>query len=271
MPQDSEAPFSRRHGYRAPDREITVREDAPDGLRFAVLQIARDIGMMPSAMRDVVCAMLLVAPDPNNWSNYPNIWGEVRERLRECEWYKVYDVAEAIHAWLSHYPRQDAERFEERLNDHFAESGIGWQMRGGKVMVRGSETFSAVTQEASDTLAEHGRDTAAGELHEALRDLSRRPEPDLSGAIQHSMAAMECVARDVAGDGATLGEVINRHAATIGIRPPLNHALQKLWGYASQEGRHLQEGQDPEFEEAELVVTLAAAVSVYISKKASQD
>ncbi len=51
MPQDNEGLFSRWHGYQAPDREITVREDAPEGLRFTVLvlQIARDLGMRPSA------------------------------------------------------------------------------------------------------------------------------------------------------------------------------------------------------------------------------
>ena len=84
------------------------------------------------------------------------------------------------------------------------------------------------------------------------------------------MAALECVARDVAGKSkATLGEVINQHAANIGIRAPLDQALHKLWGYASQEGRHLREGREPEFEEAELVVSIAGAVSVYLSKKAS--
>lgn len=268
MREDNEGRFSQRHGYRSSDCEITFREDAPEAMRFAVLQIARDLAMAPSTMREIVCGVLLTAPDPNNWSEYPNIWEEVKELLRDCEWYKVYDVAETLYKWLSTYPTESATRYEERLYEYFRERGVGWQMHAGKIVVRGSETFELVTHEASETLTEHARDTAAREIHEALGDLSRRPEPDISGAIQHAMAALECVARDVAGEGATLGDVINRHAGRINIRPPLDQALHKLWGYASQEGRHLQEGRDPGFEEAELVVSVAAAVSVYISKKA---
>jgi len=50
------------------------------------------------------------------------------------------------------------------------------------------------------------------ELHEALDDLSRRPEPDLTGAIQHAMAALECVASDTYGNPkATLGDIIKRY------------------------------------------------------------
>ena len=269
MPQDHEDPFSQRHGFRSPDSEITIREDAPEGLRFAVLQIAREIGMRPSAMRDIVCRVLLTVPNPSNWGDYPNIWNEISDLLRDCPWYKVYDIAEALHTAFSINMPEGSTRYEARLNDLFRERGIGWQMQEGKVLVRGSETFATVTQEASETLVRHARHTAAREIHEALKDLSRRPEPDRSGAIQHGMAALECVARDIAGDGRTLGEVLNSHAAAIGIRPPLDQALHKLWGYASQEGRHLQEGRDPGFEEAELVVSVAAAVSVYLSKKAA--
>jgi hypothetical protein len=40
--------FSQRHGYRAAELEIAIREDAPENLRFAVAQIAVDAGMHPS-------------------------------------------------------------------------------------------------------------------------------------------------------------------------------------------------------------------------------
>ena len=265
---DSDASFSRRHGYGPPDREITVREDAPDDLRIAILMIARDVGLTPKALRDVVCGTLLVAPDTSNWST-ANVWGEVNYLVQDCEWFRVYEIAEAIYRRLNPPQPEQAHIFQDRLNNFFRERGIGWQMAEGQIVVRGSESFTAATREAPATLEEHGRSTAAREIHQALADLSRRPDPDITGAIQHAMAALECVARDVAGDGSTLGEVINRHASALGVRPPLDQALGKLWGYTSQEGRHVREGRDPSFEEAELVVTLAAAVSVYVSKKAA--
>jgi hypothetical protein len=161
-----------------------------------------------------------------------------------------------------------AATFEEQLNEYFEDEGIGWQMRDGKIQVRGSEPFEAVGRSAARTLSEHGRQTSAREMHEALQDLSRRPEPDISGAIQHAMAALECAARDVGKSTATLGQVIKDNAAALGIQPPLDKALEKLWGYASEQGRHFHEGREnPTFEEAELVVTVAAGVSVYLSKK----
>jgi hypothetical protein len=46
-----------------------------------------------------------------------------------------------------------------------------------------------------------------------LQDLSRRPQPDLAGAVYHAMGGMlECRARDVTGDPrATVGEVLKRN------------------------------------------------------------
>jgi len=46
-------------------------------------------------------------------------------------------------------------------------------------------------------------------IHEALQDLSRRPQPDLTGALQHALAALECLARDVTGENKpTLGQLM---------------------------------------------------------------
>ena len=45
--------FSDRHGYHGPEQEITVRDDAPEGLRFAIPLIAQDAGMVPTAMRRI--------------------------------------------------------------------------------------------------------------------------------------------------------------------------------------------------------------------------
>lgn len=108
-----------------------------------------------------------------------------------------------------------------------------------------------------------GRATAATEVHEALRDLSRRPA-DLTGAVHHSVAALECTARDVLGEPkATLGPLIPK----LNLPKPLDTAVEKLWGYASNNARHLNEGGELVVEEVELVVSIACAVSTYIAKR----
>ena len=40
--------------------------------------------------------MLRVPPDERNWSEYPNIWGEVQGLMYGCYWFKVYDIIEAL-------------------------------------------------------------------------------------------------------------------------------------------------------------------------------
>ena len=44
-------------------------------------------------------------------------------------------------------------------------------------------------------------------------------------------------------------------------------AAEKLWGYASEYGRHVKEGAIAQFEEAELLVGLSGALGVYLMRK----
>lgn len=257
--------FSDRHGYRGTAPEITVREDAPEGLRFAIPLIAQDVGMSPSVMRRTICAVLLIRPDPSNWSEYPNIWGEATDLLENCPWFKVYDIVEAIYAVFAEGFSGEEKNFQERLNAYFQENGIGWQMVDGKIVYRGSEIFVDTTREAAVALAQAGRNAAAKEIHEALVDISRRPSPDVTGAIQHAIAALECTARDITGKPSlTLGRLVPH----LQLIAPLDTAVEKLWGYASERARHIREGQTVSSEEAELVVSVACAVCTFLSQRA---
>ena len=217
--------------------------------------------MAPGNMRDAVCEVLLKRPDLNNWSP-GNIENEVHRLIDDAPWYKIYDIAERLYVELgngaSTGTRQD--NYERRLNQLFREQGVGWQMENGAIVVRGSEAFTLATRDAVETMRAADAPTAANEIHEALTDISRRPTADVTGAIQHAMAALECVAREVDGSSDTLGRIVGR----LTLPAPLDGALQKLWGFASEQGRHIQEGREPRFEEAELVVTVASAVSVYL-------
>jgi hypothetical protein len=48
---------------------------------------------------------------------------------------------------------------------------------------------------------------------------------------------------------------------------PLDQALDKIWGFASEKGRHLSEGRKPSQEEVILVVEVAAATISYVTKR----
>ena len=265
--------FSDRQGYRPPAAQITIREDAPSKLRGAIPLIAEHAGMMPSAIRRVICGVLLVVPDRGNWSEYPNIWEEVVQLMEDAEWYEVYDIAEALYAELDPHPditalhgwdkaHQSADEFERRLNDFFVNNGIGWELRDGRITHRGSEAFARSTHEIPDRLEESGFQRAANEMREALTDISRRPEPDITGAVQHAIAALEATAREVAGQPKlTLGKLVSR----LGLPAPLDQAVEKLWGYASEYARHIREGQAVDHAEAELIVAVAGALCAFLA------
>ena len=261
--------FSDRHGYRPTAAQITVREDAPSDLPGAIPLIAEEAGMKPSAMRQVICRVLLVRPDPNNWSEYPNIWEEIAVLMEDARWYKVYDIAEALHAKLAANGTWDARRadeFERRLNNFLVENGIGWELHEGQITHRGSEAFARSTHEVPDRLDETGFQRAANEMREASGDISRRPEADITGAIQHAMAALEATARGVAGQpNATLGKLVRG----LDLPAPLDQAVHKLWGYASDRGRHIREQQVVDHAEAELIVTVAGSLCAFLAQRNS--
>ena len=257
--------FSDRQGYRPTAAQITVREDAPSELRDAIPLIAGDAGMKPSDMRRVICKILLERPEPGNWSEYPNIWDEVTWLMGKAEWNKVYDIVEALYDELAAAPNQrSGDKFERRLNDFLVEKGIGWELRNGQIISRGSETFAKSTREVPDRLDESGYQRAANEMREALGDLSRRPAPDVTGAIQHAIAALEATAREVAGQpNLTLGKLVS----VLGLPAPLDQAVQKLWGYASDRGRHIREGQAVDHVEAELIVAVAGSLCEFLLQR----
>ena len=260
-----ESRFSDRHGFRQiNESKIMVRDNAPHDFRGVIVDLAYECGFRPKSLRTIVCRTLRKRPDSDNWSEFPNIDEEVRRLIDEAEWYKVYDLVEAIISTMLQTPYSyDLDKFISELNLYFVEEGIGWKLVNGKLESRNPETLEQTIRSATTALQNAGSKTAQAELHEALADLSRRPDPDITGAVQHSMAALECVARDVTGnDKATLGDILKRYPDI--APPPLNLALEKLWGFASEYGRHIREGRNPEFAEAQLVVGTCASMVTYL-------
>ena len=255
--------FSKRHGVNSQEKEITVRYDAPQGLREYIIRAIESLGYGPAHSRKIICGVLRKVPDRNNWPAYPNIYNEVVNLISECEWFYVYDIIEGLYNSLK---EKDKPTFENEIDDFFILNGIGWKIVNGTIEIRGDENFEMELSAAVTTLDKANFDTAKTEIKEALIDLSRRPEPDVTGAIQHSLACLECVARHVAGNSKmTLGEIIKKHPDI--VPKPLDEAILKVWGFTSEQGRHLREGGQPTYEDAELVVGLSAVLATYLGKK----
>ena len=256
--------FSKRQGlFTLKEKEITVREDAPEGLRGFIKMAYYDLGKNPSDLRSITSRVLKIPPDSNNWSEFPNIDYEVGQHLESCEWYLVYDIIETIIQKLN---ASEKTTFSNEINEYFIANGIGWKIVNEQIETRGDEVFETAVKTVVSVLETAKLTTAKTEIREALNDLSRRPTPDITGAIQHSLACLECVTREVTGDTkSTLGDLMKKFPGV--IPSPLDQAVTKIWGFTSEQGRHLREGQAPEYLEAELVVEVTSAIATYLGKK----
>jgi hypothetical protein len=119
------------------------------------------------------------------------------------------------------------------------------------------------------------RQTARTRIRQAIYDLSRRPEPDLPGAVFHAFAAMECIIGDIeyapeeirTNTRHTFGSFLVKHPDLFPSED-FKEGFRLLWKYANNEGsRHGKEGMEPARDEAELVVSLAASLVTYLNRK----
>ncbi|MCY4575759.1 MAG: hypothetical protein OXC55_04050 [Chloroflexi bacterium] len=259
--------FSRRLGPLRNSPAITVRNEAPAGLRQAVYAIAM------KHERDLLKLSKQVLSDINYGTDRfpPNKvdveHALVRGYLQRCTWAEVYDIIEFFYERLTPFVSGEGRRaYAKEINEYMLLNGIGYQLIDGRIEHRGDDASEQAVRQALAKTEQSGLDSAYRELSEALEDLSKRPQPDLTGAISHSMSALEIVAREVADDrNATLGKIIKDNPDM--FPKPLDQAVEKMWGYASQYGRHVSAGKEPTYDEAELVVHAAAAAATYLVRK----
>lgn len=252
--------FSKRHGF-ASAPPILFRHDAPEGLRFGAIHAAYD-HLNYDRIRTCMCRVLRASPDRGNWSEIPNIRDEVMRLIEDAEWYQVYDVIEGLVEFIKcTRGYASAVQFAAQINDLFVDTGAGWQLKLGEgIVLRGDAEFEEAVECARTSLSQANYGVAEGEIREALHDISRRPEPDLTGAIHHALGALESTARYLSGSEKPFNEVV----AIVGVPKPLDSALSKLWGYSSNFGRHVSPTNVPSLKDATLVVHLSSAICRYL-------
>lgn len=198
-----------------------------------------------------------------------------------CRWFCVYDIIVDVFEQLCFYEQRQNDPEEEfcsfplqrDINDYFVHEGIGWQLVNGEIITRGNDAFEHTIEVAGQELAE--RPTTRARIQEAINNLSRRPKPDLSGAVSHAFAAMECIIGDIEytpeeisqNKHHTFGAFLQRHP-NLFPSDDLKDGFKHLWKYANNEGgRHGKEGMEPARDEAELIVSLAATLVTYLNRK----
>jgi hypothetical protein len=264
--------FSQRHGFAGTPLGTLLRDEIPVSFREFLTNIGHeDVGLELHEVRSVVCDVL---------QKYPNDslppYFDARNQIRNCKWFEILDMVEGLFkaAYGKDYYAPYPGGFVKAVNAAFEEFNIGWQLDAtGKVVTRGDKVFEYTVRTALQ--GESQRQTARKRIREAIDDLSRRPEPDLSGAIFHAFAAMECVMGDIqytpeeirADTHHTFGKFLKEYPDLFPSED-FKSGLQLLWKYANNEGsRHGKEGMEPGRDEAELIVSVAAALVTYLNRK----
>ncbi len=241
---------------------IGTRDDAPNDVRHGILILMRQCGLrMCQIHRAVLRALNVPGSDATREDHV--LLNEIEQAIKSCLWYQVYEIVECVYAALKTKSAAEAQRFAKDVNALLRERGVGLELHGGAVEHRGDSQLYDVLANDKGLLIEGERTTALGELEEAFADIRRLPEPEVTGAIQHAVAALECLSRDLVGDNnITLGKLV-KHYPHI-LPTTLANVVDKAYGFASDEARHLREGKEVNFAEAELVVGLSAAIISYM-------
>jgi hypothetical protein len=255
------ASFFERHGIELPNSPIKIRREAPEILRKAVWSFAMQAGLEKTTVSNILREIIPCEDfEPlRPISSMYSAW-------MKCDWPYVYLGIESIGIILRDLEHCSPNVFEAHLNDFFRRHGYAWKIVDCRVEIRGPEAVETTVNQALKKLASEDLGTASNELHEALKDLSRKPEPDITGAIQHAGAALECVAKEISGDPKkTFGAILNDNPTM--FPKPLDDAAHKIWGFLSNNGRHIAEGVKPEHDVAFLVTGFVAALAAYLSDK----
>jgi hypothetical protein len=244
------------------------RNVAPEPFRAVVVALPLTLeGIYAKGTRDALCRGLKKIPDVRHKWGADEIKGEVYELVEDAEWYQVYDGAEAIaDEILRRQMVNEYALYEEELNRTLEECSVGWRMVNARFEVRGDEAVQAIQDRSLTQISESGLGVATSEMKEAIADLSKRPEPDLSGAVHHALASLESIARHCTGDPkSTLGEILKKYPGL--LSDPLKSAAEKLWGYSSNEARHGKEDRNLDPVEVELVVGIAITIANFLLRK----
>ena len=127
-------------------------------------------------------------------------------------------------------------------------------------ILKSSNSFFWCIDQVPEMLANFGFPRAANEMQEAIHDLRRVP-PDCTGAMQHAGAALEAIARSISGkQKCTFGQI----KKLLDLPPPMDDVAHKLWGFVSENGRHIREDRSVDFATAKFSVICICAVCEFL-------
>lgn len=253
--------FSQRQRLAGPPPGTLLRDDVPVSFRIFLLNLPGNpkVNVSTQELHAAICDCLQVWPNTNL-----SFYDDCKYHVQKCRWFRIYDIIERLYQIVHEKHPYCSTQFANAINVAFVEQNIGWRLVDGEIITRGSEAFENTLNAASRVLMENAKPTAAQRIHNAIKALSARPNPDTSGAASHATSAVECVLHQITGKAMSLGKFMDSYKTS--FHPALKRTLDGIYGFASDAGaRHGREGKEPTFAEAQFVIAICAAACTLLT------
>ena len=203
-------------------------------------------------------------------SNHDSSYNQLRNQFFTAEWWEVFDLVEFL---ISHIQRDFAPKLTDLLNNVLETENSAYRVVNGEI----TEITDEQEIQSIETAFESPSHGARKHFENALKLLSDRKDPDYPNSIKESISAVESACRTVSGNPkATLGDCLKAIQKDRPLHPAFKEALNKLYGYTSDEGgiRHsLSDAPAAQLSYADakfMLVTCTAFVN-YLFTRAAED
>ena len=270
--------FSKRHRLR-PTPEGLMDEDIPERARIGLYHIVEEYfgGEHQKDYYDIykeICKALRILGNRN--VNIYTASSAIEETIMTCNWWQYYDICEVL--WANPYSEYSQQKHEvdiaEKINSLFRDEQIGFELREGGIEKVGSGFIDSQIKETRYLLKEPEFKGADQHFEKAIKALNIRPKPDVENCIKDAVSAIESVGRIITNDeNALLSDIIKSAVKKGAIPQPLDQTFQKLYAYRGNEPGVAHGATDISkvtADEAELILTMSAAMIIYLVKKRSQ-
>jgi hypothetical protein len=204
---------------------------------------------------------------PSDTIPYPQHEGiaYVRGWFFKAEWWRVYNFPEFL------FGLPGSGSFVRRVSFFLEREKSAYRVVNGQLVPISDPIEISAVIDAASVGPFMG---AQRHLQTAISLFSKKPEPDYRNSIKEAISAVEAVARVVTENPkATLGEALRKIDERMAIHPALREAMNKLYGYTSDEGgiRHamLEQSNIDEAEAKFMIVTCSAFVNFCVQRSAA--
>ena len=261
--------FSRRFRVR-PTPEGLIFDSVPNetriGLYYLIEEFFNELGA--GTLYTAICSGLRVERNPQY--GLLNALYCIKELVKSCQWWQVYDICEIVWQELESTKRA---KYSNKINSILTEDCLGFRIdEKNGVIERVSPGFiNTQIKEARYLLSESRFKGADEHFEKAIKALNIRPKPDVENCIKDAVAAIESVGRILINDEkALLSDAVTSMVTEGTIPKPLDQTIQKLYAYRGNEqgvSHGLVGDSKVTIHEAEFVLAMSAAMIIYLVNK----